>query len=54
MVFLPDLRGPVMKIFVFLGSFGNFCRYFLGRLRKEFKLFSLSNTNTLPAYSAAN
>lgn len=39
MVFFPDLRGPVMKMLVFLGNFGSFCRYFLGKLRKEFKLF---------------
>jgi hypothetical protein len=37
MVFLPDFLGPVMKILVFLGSFGKWTRYFLGRLKKEFR-----------------
>jgi hypothetical protein len=54
MVFFPDFLGPVIHILVSLGKAGSLSKYYLGKLRKEFRLFSFSKTNTLPAYYAAN
>ena len=53
-VFFPDFLGPVMHKLVSLGKAGGFNKCYRGRLRNALRLFSLSKTNTLPAYYAAN